>query len=770
MGTDLESGRHNQESFSELNPTLVWCLTNLFHFTIGPCYNGCKRAWRLYSPRDDPYSSDRELTDYMSEEREPLINEDNEWTTKIQKERADHRIKKRLQLHFQDHIQKWSRDTHPRFPWKAVLHLLLVVFVTVQVSIFAADKFKLTSFLVENTKSFHHYFIRKECNDRINKLYSLDDVYEQIEHTVNSYYSLSQQSLTMIIDFDIGQCGNSNAFPCKDKNLTSHTKVFPYNPDSSTDIRPEDKPCCNEDSTSSSCSIEYCECSVKSQVDCYIHGDNLDTIGTIKFGFMFDATYDKGVIEEYNSVQVHFHIVISLDNKLYNNLEVDIDTTPTFSRLSNNFLNRKRTTIIDIVVLILLILSSCTYILSIFQTSNLTKDVKLHFLAYHERHLRWQEISPLYNYWYMMMLFTNLLIFAATLLKVYSDYDAQETINIDLLEAISILLGIGILLLWCGLFGLLKYFESLNVLLITVRLALPSILRFAIYIVILFTAFSLCGWLVLGSYHSKFGGPMETAVSLFCILNGDDLYETFTGVEVPSNSVQMFCKLYLFVFMFMFIYIVLSLFIGIFNHAYESLSKNWKQHSRGFLRDWAEGEPDDDPTKNYPFPIPRIRKPVPVTPVLDPVCINASGDSSLVSSVVIEEHPIANNNACVPVVHITDSTSEPVNDNVATGRGLVHYPSDSNLLAQPQSQEVRRLRSESFSPSAAVDPAVHTTHGHHHHHNFAYTSGGTHLMVHHPRAQVAEPPVANSKEVAKARLKLRASNQELNLDVEESDS
>ena len=145
------------------------------------------------------------------------------------------------------------------------------------------------------------------------------------------------------------------------------------------------------------------------------------------------------------------------------------------------------------------------------------------------------------------------------------------------------------------------------------------------------------------------------------------------------------------------------------------------------------------------------------------MCINASGDSSLVSSVVIEEHPIANNNACVPVVHITDSTSEPVNDNVATGRGLVHYPSDSNLLAQPQSQEVRRLRSESFSPSTAVDPAVHTKHGHHHHHSFAYTSGGTHLMVHHPRAQVAEPPVANSKEVAKARLKLRASNQELNL-------
>jgi len=70
----------------------------------------------------------------------------------------------------------------------------------------------------------------------------------------------------------------------------------------------------------------------------------------------------------------------------------------------------------------------------------------------------------------------------------------------------------------------------------------------------------------------QFDGPTETAISLFCILNGDDLFNTFTGVEVSSNSIQLFSKLYLIVFMFLFIYIIISLFIGIFNHAYESLS------------------------------------------------------------------------------------------------------------------------------------------------------------------------------------------------------
>jgi len=77
------------------------------------------------------------------------------------------------------------------------------------------------------------------------------------------------------------------------------------------------------------------------------------------------------------------------------------------------------------------------------------------------------------------MLFTNILIFLATMLKIYHDYNnevrehmhtlcvgtmyLQNPINLEVIESISILFGIGNLLLWCGLFGLLKYFESLNV-------------------------------------------------------------------------------------------------------------------------------------------------------------------------------------------------------------------------------------------------------------------------------------------------------------------
>jgi len=96
-------------------------------------------------------------------------------------------------------------------------------------------------------------------------------------------------------------------------------------------------------------------------------------INVIKFGLYFGATYKKGIIEDYNAVQVTFHVVISLENELYNNLAIDMDIVSTFVRISSDSWTRKTTTIIDTVVLLLLFMSSWTYVLSIFKTSRLAK-------------------------------------------------------------------------------------------------------------------------------------------------------------------------------------------------------------------------------------------------------------------------------------------------------------------------------------------------------------------------------------------------------------
>ena len=122
-----------------------WMCTKLFQFTFGACcyapITACLSLCRLCNDaRKIP--SDEELMSYShyvrpNSERN-VVEDDQQWKRKTQIFKADTRVKQRLKYQFQDHIQKWMDIRHRRFPWKATLHLLLVVLVTIQVRMLAA--------------------------------------------------------------------------------------------------------------------------------------------------------------------------------------------------------------------------------------------------------------------------------------------------------------------------------------------------------------------------------------------------------------------------------------------------------------------------------------------------------------------------------------------------------------------------------------------------------------------------------------------------------
>ncbi len=59
------------------------------------------------------------------------------------------------------------------------------------------------------------------------------------------------------------------------------------------------------------------------------------------------------------------------------------------------------------------------------------------------------------------------------------------------------------IIFFATVYRFLSYFDKYNILLITLRVALPSVMRFIVCAGILYVAFLLCGWLVLGPYHPK---------------------------------------------------------------------------------------------------------------------------------------------------------------------------------------------------------------------------------------------------------------------------
>ena len=69
----------------------------------------------------------------------------------------------------------------------------------------------------------------------------------------------------------------------------------------------------------------------------------------------------------------------------------------------------------------------------------------------------------------------------------------------------------------------------------------------------------------------KFRDPSVTSECLFSLINGDDMYATYTGMSKASMPAWVFSKIYLYIFIALFIYVVLSVFISLISDTYETL-------------------------------------------------------------------------------------------------------------------------------------------------------------------------------------------------------
>ena len=89
-----------------------------------------------------------------------------------------------------------------------------------------------------------------------------------------------------------------------------------------------------------------------------------------------------------------------------------------------------------------------------------------------------------------------------------------------LLLTSALFLGSGTLLVWMGMLRYLGFFPAYNVLLLTLKGALPHCGRFLFVALIIYFGFVFSGWVILGPYHFKFRTVMSTSECLFSLVNG----------------------------------------------------------------------------------------------------------------------------------------------------------------------------------------------------------------------------------------------------------
>lgn len=211
------------------------------------------------------------------------------------------------------------------------------------------------------------------------------------------------------------------------------------------------------------------------------------------------------------------------------------------------------------------------------------------------------------NCWYIMICFNDVLLILGSAIKEEIE---RKHFEADEWNTCSLLLGVGNLLVWFGVLRYLGFFKTYNVVILTLKKALPHIWRFLLCALLIYAGFTFCGWLILGPYHIKFRSLSTTSECLFALINGDDMFATFTIMSDKSLVLWWFCRIYLYTFISLYIYVVLSLFISVIMDSYDTIKKYYidgfpQSDLRNFMgeisvTDFSSGvfrdEVDDDET------------------------------------------------------------------------------------------------------------------------------------------------------------------------------
>jgi mucolipin 3 len=229
--------------------------------------------------------------------------------------------------------------------------------------------------------------------------------------------------------------------------------------------------------------------------------------------------------------------------------------------------------ILNVLVILICAVSFCLCTRAIYRAQLLRISTCDFWRLHYGNELSMDGKIEFLNLWYMMIIVNDVLLILGSALKEQIEmlhFAANEWNNC------SLLLGVGNLLVWFGVLRYVGFFRTYNVVILTLKQAAPQLSRFLLCALLIYAGFTFCGWLVLGPYHIKFRSLSTTSECLFALINGDDMFATFTIMSDKSVMLWWFCRIYLYTFISLYIYIVLSLFISVIMDAYDTIKKYYK--------------------------------------------------------------------------------------------------------------------------------------------------------------------------------------------------
>lgn len=507
------------------------------------------------------------------------MSRDNGQPNLIGLNQMEEKMRRKLQFFFMNPIEKWRAKR--RFPFKFVVQVIKIILVTFQLCLFAHNRYNHVNYTWDNRISFSHLFLMGWDSTReINAyppgagplaVYKLNEFYDTLDYAVAGYNNLSNA----IGPYSYNNEDNNRTDPVfcqfnyKEGIINGFNESYEFN----SEIV---ETCVNFTSSAD-------ETGFKSQQFIEGAGLNISFSALVRAKLMFSIKTINfraaGPITPPDCYR--FDVEIIFDNEDHDGqMSLLLEAEPykltckgDLNYISDNKIDQILRSILNILVITICSASFVLCSRAVYR-AQLLKELTVQFFARaYNQELSLEGRFEFLNVWYIMIIVNDLLIIMGSAVK--EQIERNQFTN-DQWNICSLFLGTGNLLVWFGVLRYLGFFKTYNVVILTLKKAAPKIFRFSICALLIYAGFMFCGWLILGPYHMKFRSLATTSECLFSLINGDDMFATFSIMSKKSPMLWWFSRVYLYSFISLYIYVVLSLFISVIMDAYDTIKQYYK--------------------------------------------------------------------------------------------------------------------------------------------------------------------------------------------------
>ncbi|XP_063827995.1 mucolipin-3-like [Ostrinia nubilalis] len=490
----------------------------------------------------------------------------------------EEKMRRKLQFFFMNPIEKWRAKR--KFPYKFVVQVIKIVLVTFQLCLFAHNRYNHVNYTWDNRISFSHLFLLGWDSTReINAyppgagplaVYKVDEFYNTLDYAFAGYQNLSNA----IGPYSYNDENNNQVDPVfcqynyKEGIINGFNESYEFNSEvieSCTNFTGGKSVYFSSKDMLKSAGLEI-------NFAALVRAKLMFSIKTINFRA-------AGPITPPDCYR--FDVAIIFDNEDHDGqMSLTLDAEPyklickgDQEYVTDNKIDQVLRSILNILVILICSVSFVLCSRAIYRAQLLKELTVQFFRRTYNKELSLDGRLEFLNIWYIMIIVNDLLIILGSAIK--EQIERNQFTN-DQWNVCSLFLGTGNLLVWFGVLRYLGFFKTYNVVILTLKKAAPKIFRFSICALLLYAGFTFCGWLILGPYHMKFRSLSMTSECLFSLINGDDMFATFSIMSKKSPMLWWFSRVYLYSFISLYIYVVLSLFISVIMDAYDTIKQYYK--------------------------------------------------------------------------------------------------------------------------------------------------------------------------------------------------